>query len=299
MASAVVRARPSSSRIVWTTGSPTGTGLAGAGAVHDDAEALEVEAAHGADEAGPRDGRVRDAALLAHEEDGLSGRRRWGRPRSRSCARGRVAARGRAVGEGEARAPEERRVLEGEHDVVERLEEHEAVVRGHEALVRIGREPEGLRRDLAPPLVGHAAIDRAELQAAHVDDEPAEGRHRDEVSRTGGRACPRSRPSRGGGGASARSRSPRACRARPTSRILPRCSGVALPERAEVAGLAHLARGGRDRGRVDAGAEADADVEADRPEHEHTERDELLLVVAEDAREALHEASARCALSAW
>ena len=96
------------------------------------------------------------------------------RPRSRTRARRARARRpSRSRVEGEARAADERRVLERQRDVVERVEEHHALVRRHPVRERIGLQRERLGRELAPARLGDSAVDVPEAKAAVVHDADA------------------------------------------------------------------------------------------------------------------------------
>jgi hypothetical protein len=70
-------------------------------------------------------------------------------------------------------------VLERERDVVERVEEDEALVRREEARVRVGREGGRPGGDLAAAIVGHAAIDAAKREARDIHEERTRRRERD------------------------------------------------------------------------------------------------------------------------
>src|ERR1019366_8739797 len=86
---------------------------------------------------------------------------------------------GGALVEREARAPDERRVLERQRDVVEGVEEHHALLGRHSSGERIGLERGGLRRELAPPRLGDAAIHVPEPKSAVIFDADARDPPRD------------------------------------------------------------------------------------------------------------------------
>ena len=149
--------------------------------INDDGDPLRIHSGHHADEPRPGDAGKRDGAVLAHEEHGLVPIELVTRLEVERPPEQRMAVGGRARSEHERRAADERRVLEAERDVVERVEEDQAMVRRQVGGERIGLEPFGLRGELAPPRLGEAAIDVAVADAPHVHHERARGGDRNEV----------------------------------------------------------------------------------------------------------------------
>src|SRR5262249_27358941 len=135
------------------------------------------------DQAWPGDRRVRDAPRLPHEEDGFAAIEDRSRLEVEVAGEDRAASFEGAAREREARATEERRMLEREGDVVERLQEHEAVVRGEEVRERIGRKGARLRGDFSAPGLWHALVHVAKLEPRDVHDEPAQRRDRHVVAK--------------------------------------------------------------------------------------------------------------------
>ena len=81
-----------------------------------------------------------------------------------------VAVDGFRRPDAEARATDERRVLERQGHVVERVEKQHALVGGHPRIKRIRLKGQRLRGELSPPWVGQAAIEVVVANAAVVVD---------------------------------------------------------------------------------------------------------------------------------
>ncbi len=148
--------------------------LAGAAAVHVDPDAFRVHPGDDAGHAGPADGHVRNFARRRHDRDDLVVVEPGVDVKIEVAADDRMAVRRTGSGGDERRACENRRVLERERDVVERVQVDEALVRREHERVGVG-VPGTLAEDLGAPIGGKAAI---EIAIARAHDRAHDGAER-------------------------------------------------------------------------------------------------------------------------
>ena len=178
-ASPVSWARSSTSRSEKATGSPSATGSPARAPWTTTDDALGVHPRHHADEAGPRHAREGNRAVLLHEENDLVAVEEIAGLEVERARDEGVPVRGGLAVEGEARAPDERRVLQLQRDVVERVEEHHALVARHPVGERVRLQGERLGSDFPTTCLGHPSIDVHEAETAVVHDSDARDPPRD------------------------------------------------------------------------------------------------------------------------